>query len=123
MTDRSDRLAWIMRNRSSSRRARPLGDVASSLIRRLERAPARGPARMAQVLGGIVDDEFRRCCRVVRYERGELVLAVSDVGMIFPLRRRWAMELREALPRVLGGRGPARIVFEPGDEGCEIPGA
>lgn len=121
MNDPADRLTWIMRNRGPRRRERAVGDVAAALIRRLQHTPAKAASRMALALGGIVDDEFRRYCRVVRFERGELVLAVSAMEMIFPLRRKWALELRTALPRVLSGRPPTRIVFEPGDDGCEIP--
>ncbi|MFQ5415141.1 MAG: hypothetical protein ACE5E6_11855 [Phycisphaerae bacterium] len=120
----SERLGWLQRNRFRPNRAQRIGSLAAGMLERLE-DPRRGRsgamADIAAALGGLVDETFCRHCRVAGVDRGRVVIHVDRDDLVFPMRVRWLLPLRDGLSRVYRrGDGVWSIRFASGRDGVPI---
>lgn len=116
------RLKWIQANNTRRNRTRLVGGMIERLVKQAAGAGAEEVSRVAAVVADLVDDDFRRCCRLVLGEEGVVVINVDHPALVQPIRQRWLVPLREAL---LGRRTPARvrrIVFAYGEVGVMLGG-
>lgn len=73
------------------------------------------------MLADMVDEEFRRRCRVLVESRGTLVVNVDSPALVYPMRLRWAPALHDLLMGTRRASPIRRIVFEHGTAGLCIP--
>lgn len=116
-----DRLRCVQRNRFRTLRDRSLGQLAGDLAADLRKLEDDSAARIAELLTPIVDDEFRACCRIAKFEQGTLCISVDPPEQVFPMRRKWVYDLRDALRRVMRGPSLTHVAFEPGTAGRRVP--
>ncbi len=98
------RLSWVQSNRKRAEHATPIGELVAKMAASM---PARGDAEeAAAVIADLVDDEFRKHCRVAGQRNGPWVVNVDAPALVYPMRLRWSARLREAL-RQLDAEGPS----------------
>ncbi len=112
-------LEWIQANRTPPTHVRDIGSAAADVARRAE-AKQELPRRVADALGGMVDEEFRAHCRVASVSRGCLTIHVDHEKLVFLIKNRWLLPLKDALPRVCRTVPLTRIVFEYGKDGLRV---
>ena len=66
------------------------------------------------------DEEFRRHCRVRRWQGGVLVLEVDDRAMVPMMRLKWSAKLRREWPSLGLNRALRRVTFEHGRSGAPL---
>jgi len=116
------RLKWIQANRTRRDRTRLVGGMIERLVQQAAGSGAEEVSRVAAIVADLVDDDFRRCCRVVFGEEGVVVINVDHPTLVQLMRQRWLVPLREAL---VGRRTPTRIhriVFAYGEVGVMLGG-
>ena len=74
-------------------------------------------AAAAAVLNPVVDDDFRRFCRVAGAGGGVITIQVSDPGLVAGMRLQWAARLLGAVQEAREFSSIRRIVFEFGAGG------
>ncbi len=115
--DRS--LSWVQSNRRRAERATPVGQLVAKMA---ESMSARGEAEeVAVVMTDLVDDEFRKHCRVAGQRNGPWVVNVDAPALVYPMRLRWSARLREALSQAGGRRLGRELLFAYGSAGVDIP--
>lgn len=114
-------LEWIQENRAKKDRVRTVGDAVEQLVSRVvESRDIAAMRKAAEVLSGLVDNEFRRHCHVAAADNGKLAIHVDNPALVYPMRLRWSIPLRDALSRA-GRLAPgARVVFEQGMAGIAL---
>ena len=73
--------------------------------------------RVAAALATLVDAEFLAHCRVAGLTQGTLTISVDEPGLLWGMRRRWALNIRDGLARLCRPNPVTRIVFVPGCDG------
>lgn len=114
-------LKWIQGNRTRRDRVRTVGGAVTQLVGRVvESRGITAMRKVADVLSDLVDDEFRRHCHVAAADSGNLVIGVDNPALVYAMRLRWSIPLRDALARA-GRLAPgARVVFEQGATGIGL---
>ena len=116
-----ERLRWVQRNRRRTARTVQLGPLVQCLIKQAYVPDRLVPAsHVAELLTGVVDEEFRNHCRIVSIEHQTLVLHVDHPGMVYALRARWRIPILKALGHLRGRAAIQRVVFQVGVEGWQI---
>ena len=91
------------------------------MLETIDTAGVEQTARMAKVLAGVVDHQFREHCRLVGIQRGALIVHVDHPSLVAFMRVQWSRRLCSVL-HGQGGRCTARrVTFRPGCEGVSIP--
>ncbi len=114
-----DALDWIQRNRRRAERTQR----ASALVERLVRHAAQDETlhEAATILAGLVDEEFRRHCRVGGIRSAILLIHVDQASMVNAMQWRWSGQLREALKTARGGIKTLGVRFAFSTTGVRIP--
>ena len=108
---------WVQRNHSATNRVVRAGAVLKDLAERTYTDAFEPAAEAASRLAGLVDEEFRRHCRVAEVRNGQLLIHVDTAELVYLMRERWHNLIREALPSICRGRSVSRLVFEFGSAG------
>ncbi len=119
--DDASQLDWVARNRARTDRRQLAGDVIAKVAERLGWQSEEPAGRVAEILAGVVDEEFRRHCRVGRVVRGVLTLEVDEPACVSMLARQWSSRVLEAVGSRRGRGTIGKVVFEAGSCGREIP--
>lgn len=118
MTDR--RLTWVARNRVRADRTRRAGELIGAAVLEAKRPDGGAMEIVAKALGGRVDEEFRRHCRIAAVRGGLLHIHVDAPSLVSAMRTRWRSVICEAL-RTTGREVTAReVVFGFGREGVLV---
>lgn len=117
--DQRSRIEWIQHNRRRSERVRHISESVGRCVERV--AAATDAARqLAAAAAPVVDEEFRRHCRIAVGQGGTCIVNVDSPSMVYSMRQRWLPTLREVWtqldPRQRGGR----IVFAAGAGGVRV---
>ena len=116
------RLEWTQANRAKRSRTCRVAEPVEQLVRRIAADCDVSAAReCAACLSGVVDEEFRRCCRIGASDGGTIVVAVDRPALVYPMRTQWLSLLQEALAVRSDGFSGRRIVFEHGNAGVRVP--
>ena len=59
-------------------------------------------SHLAARVAGVVDDEFRRHCRVGGLRSGTLKIFVGEASLVWAMRTKWATPLQQALNGMTG---------------------
>jgi len=104
-------LFWVHANRRTVSFVSTIGTSIRSVV---EGACAASQRRgeFEKVVDSVVDDEFRRHCRVVGRRGSGLVIHVDKPALVYAMRLRWSVALRDACRRVNGSARVNGIVFE-----------
>jgi len=114
-------MEWVAKNRSRKSGAARAAEAVEKIVSAVEQN-GMGPAMaVAQVLAPIVDDEFRRHCRIVRGAGGRLSVQVDALPLVDVMRRKWSDPIREGLKEVDRRMCGGPLVFELGQSGVAIP--
>ena len=114
------RLEWVQRNRARHffDRARPASTLVLELARALGEQQGAVCGEVGERLSRVVDDEFRRHCRLQVRTAGVLEVMVAEPNMLAMLKRKW----RDRILRALSShKGVTRLVFTLGDSGMTVP--
>lgn len=111
------RLSWIQRNRTRRTNVRAASDAVSSLAKLLTQPGGVQASRKAARLVGVVDEEFRKYCRIEVDAQGTAVVNVKHADLVFPMRTKWQGLLEMQFDRARR----ARVTFRYGDGGAEVP--
>ena len=111
-----ERLKWVHSNRS---KPDPTGRLGSSMRKFCaDLGPrARVVDRIVAAVGRLVDAEFLCHCRLAGLARGTLTISVDQPGMVWSMRRRWALNIRDGLARLCRPNPVTQIVFISACEG------
>ena len=114
-----DRLKWVQRNRTRRNSVQQAGTL---LARLAERVAVDGvSSEIAAALASVVDEEFRRHCRIGGVRSGTLMVSVDEASLAYAMRMQWLAPLSKALS-ASAGIGPIdRIAFEFGHAGVRVP--
>ena len=116
-----ERLQCVQRNRQRTARSVRLGPLVQRLIKQAYAPELLAPtSHTADLLAGVVDEEFRNHCRIASVAHQTLVLHVDKQGMVFALRARWTTPIEKALDHLRGRAAIRRVVFQIGVEGWRI---
>lgn len=116
---RRTQLEWVQRNRAPRSRAVAAGQAVTDFAKHLW-ATDIGPAEAAaDALSELVDETFRRHCRVAAFNRNVLTVHVEQAALVDVMRRNWSTKIRRELPALLS-RGISRVVFQHGSAGAII---
>ena len=113
-------LVWITRNRKKPDRARSAGSLVSNLADGLAMGEGAAFKSAAAAIASLVDEEFRRHCRIAGAGGGLLVIHVDEAGLVGPMRLRWSTVLLDAFAREKSVRGMRRVYFEWGRSGAPV---
>ncbi|MCH7838924.1 MAG: DUF721 domain-containing protein [Planctomycetes bacterium] len=114
-------LEWVQRNRTRRNRTLDAQTVVQRLLDTVNTAGVEQTARMAKVLAGVVDHQFREHCRLAGIQGGALIVHVDHPSLVAFMRVQWSRRLCSVL-QGQGGRCTARkVTFRPGQEGVPIP--
>ncbi len=119
--DDTSQLDWVARNRARTDRRQLAGDVVAKIVDRLGRQSEEPAGRVAEILAGVVDEEFRRHCRVGRVVAGTLAIQVDEPACVSVFTRRWSLCVLEAVRSCRGCGSIRQVVFEVGSYGRRIP--
>lgn len=116
-TDRQ--LAWVYRNgqlrRSGQRIGRLLPDVMAGSVEKSRRR-----VDVARALAEVVDEQFRRQCRVASLQGGVLTINVDSSQAAYAMHREWLMRLSEFFTRSRVA-GHVRVIrFRVGTDGIPV---
>lgn len=112
-------MEWVQRNRTPRNRSMPAGAAVADFARKLWTQDI-GPAEAAaDALTDLVDEEFRRHCRVAALAKNVLTIQVHPAAMVEVMRRKWSTRIKRELPAMLS-RGINRVAFQHGSAGAVI---
>lgn len=118
----NDRLRHIQTNRGRPDRTVKAGAAMARLVQQVAEDGEWTAARdVAAALAGIVDEEFRRHCRLGLASGTALAVRVDKPALVFPMRVRWASCLENALTGRRSGTRLRQVVFEHGTAGASVP--
>lgn len=113
-------LARIQENRAQRVRVVSAGVLIKRLAERI-RDRSFGPAsEVASIVAELVDDEFRRHCRVAAVRAGRVDFSVDRGNLVWPMRVRWAEKLTAELATRHASRSIRGITFRFGRGGVEV---
>ena len=114
------RLMWTHRNRLRRDRCRSAGAVVAGFAQSLAASDGNRLRAIAEALGRVVDDEFRRSCRVGGLKGATLWIHVNPSAPVSWFRMRW----QGALPGLLKEVWPVSriecVVFRASNDGQSI---
>ncbi len=116
----NDPLMWVARNRVRTERVRSAGALVTHLADGLVPGEIASVKAAAAMVAPLVDDEFRRHCRVASIGGGALVVHVDEPGLVGAMRLRWSGPLQAALAGSKSRRGVRRVFFEWGRAGADV---
>ena len=119
--DDTSQLDWVARNRARPDRRELAGEVVAKIVDRLGRQSEEPTGRVAEILAGVVDEEFRRHCRVGRIVAGTLAIQVDEPARVSVFTRLWSLRVLEAVRSRRGCGSIRQVVFEVGSYGRSIP--
>jgi len=114
------RLRWIMRNRARRETEERAGTLVRHLIEEVWTKDGQPALQVAGVIGRVVDDTFRKHCRVGSLQGGSLGIYVDEPSLVSAMRRRWSSRLVQVMAAQGGCPSANRIVFEYGMYGTTI---
>ena len=116
-----ERLLWVQKNRWRAAQTAQLGSLVQRWMKRACAPERLAPvAHAAELLAGLVDEEFRNHCRIAGMEHGALIVHVDHPGMVYALRGRWRIPILEALGTMRGQAAVQGVVFRFGCDGWRI---
>src|SRR3972149_8638772 len=117
---RDRRLEWVKTNRAPRDTAPRVGTCITGLVDRALKQDGAERSRLAAILAGEVDEEFRRHCRLGEVRGEVLIIQVDEPGLVSAMRLGWGSRvlsiLRERGPR----QGVRRVSFEFGRSGASL---
>jgi len=114
-------LEWIVKNRAKRSRLSRASSAIDEVVTTIGQRGLEPALAVAGALGAIVDDEFRRHCRVAGAAGGRVTIHVDTASLVSLMRMKWLEAIRAGLCVVDRRLGGGAIVFEPGRSGVEIP--
>ena len=117
--DRKHQLQWVQRNRRRKGRVLHAGTMIQGIARQTKAEDE--PVRVARAVADVVDDEFRRHCRVAGVRSVTVVVHVDHPSLVYSMQQQWLSPLSRALQGTDVGRRISRIVFESGHDGVRVP--
>jgi hypothetical protein len=118
--EQGGRLKWVMVNRPPRKLPPQIGPMIAGLVEGVLMAGTEERAQLASILGGCVDEEFRRHCRLGEVRGGTAVIQVAEPGLVSTLRVRWASRLESALRGQPAPHAVRRVAFEFGRNGAPL---
>jgi hypothetical protein len=100
-------------------RTRGAGGFIADLARQLESGHGELSA-VVEAIAPVLDDEFRRHCRVGAIGNGVIAIHVDSPGLIAPMRMRWAGVVLKAVQTQREFSKTRRITFEFGSGGASF---
>lgn len=102
-------LERIRSNRCWASRLEPIGEVT----RRVAAQTATGNHidRIRDALDAITDDEFRAHCRLDSVTGGQVLVMVDDADLVYHMRVKWHLPIKEHLEQNLPRMTVRRVVF------------
>lgn len=107
-----EQLQWIQRNRAKHTRMRSIADAVNRLVESVAAGARELSAAAASAIEAVVDDEFRKHCRVLRSQGGGLIVVVDDPANVYLMRMKWWGPLSEAMMRAGHRATDERIRFQ-----------
>ena len=115
-----EQLIKIQQNRGQRSRVVSVGTRVQLLAQRI-RDRSFGPAsEVASILASVVDDEFRRHCRVAVVQAGRVEFSVDRGDLVWAMRMRWAERLAEGLAARRSSGAIKGVTFRFGRGGIEL---
>ena len=108
----NQRLQWVIANRTPRGTIPPIGAMISGLVENGLRRDGEQRAKLASILAGCVDHDFRRHCRMGDLHDGMLVMEVDEPGLISILRGRWVSKIEAALHKRGAKTGVRSVLFK-----------
>ena len=121
--DERRQLEWIAKNRTKRSRVSPAISAIQKIVTTVEQQGLEPAQAAAQALSPIVDDQFRRHCRIAGAINGRVTIHVDAAPLVSVMRMKWSGAIRERLRVVDRRLGDGAILFEPGQSGVGIPPA
>lgn len=122
--DGQRRLVWAAENASKRRRGAGSTMHAGSLVVELSGVVhdrwLKPASLAAAALAPLVDDRFRRHCRIAAATEGRVVINVDAASLVSEMRRRWLAVVREGMKSVDHRLATGAVVFEYGRSGVEV---
>lgn len=113
------RLDWVRRNRARTDRVQTIGAPVRQILSGVEASGFAASRESVDLLSEIVDDEFRRHCRVAVMGR-RLLVNVDQESLVYPMRMRWHVPLNEVFGRQRRRSGIRDIIFDYGKRGIRL---
>lgn len=113
-------LEWVQSNRARINRAHKVGAPIRQILTEIEVSGFAASRELADMLSSIVDDEFRQHCRITVAGR-RLRVQVDRESLVYPMRMRWHVPLRDVIAGQRRRSGMKEIVFEFGCRGVRLP--
>lgn len=117
-------MEWVSRNgarrRHGADRTARAGDAVVALADTAQKHWLHPARAAASALAPLVDERFRRHCRVVRAVDGRVVIQVDEPALVAEMRRRWLGVVRKGMEAVDRRLSTGIIVFEVGRSGVEV---
>ena len=113
-------LAWVTRNRARESRVVSIGSLVNQLTLTIGEADPGFAADLAPSIAGLVDDEFRVHCRLAGTNQGTLLVSVDRASLVYPMRQRWLLVLRDAIARSARWPRLKQVRFEYGSVGIRV---
>ncbi len=113
-------LDWIQRNRRRSPRARSVAGLMARLVDGLDDKTWAGVRDTANLLSALVDDDFRKHCRLTPGTGGRLTVSVDHAGLVYAMRAKWLPLLTRELMTGHRGGGARSITFTYGQDGVSV---
>jgi hypothetical protein len=117
--DRKHQLQWVQRNRHREGRVLRAGTMIQGIARQMKAEDE--AVRVAGAVAELVDDEFRRHCRIAAVRSATVVVHVDHPSLVYSMQQQWLSPLSRALQGTDVGRRIRRIVFETGQDGVRVP--
>ncbi len=117
------KLQWVQQNRGprKPRELRASEHLAHLTALVEKKASESGAVEVVELLADVVDDEFRRYCRVVSCKGGRLVIAVAQPSLRFAMRAKWSSILSHVLGKSRQFRAITCVDFQLGKVGVCVP--
>lgn len=116
-----NQLEWVQRNRTRRSRTKQAGEEISRFADDVQRREVEPAMSAAAAVAPIVDEEFRRHCRVGGTAGGVVTIYVVPAQMISVMQRKWYEPLRGAMAARGGPWRGATIRFASGQDGVAVP--
>jgi hypothetical protein len=117
-------LAWVGQNglkrRRGSVRTTHAGSAVVALSGVLHDRWLVPASAAAEALAPLVDESFRKHCRVAAAAEGRVVITVDAASLVSEMRRRWLSVVREGMKIVDRRLATGTVVFEYGRSGVEV---
>jgi hypothetical protein len=118
-----ERLRRVQTQRATRPAATPIGDALRELAKRTPLRRAASHARVAGLLGDLVDEEFRRHAWVGSVQSGVLYVNVDEPGRRWMYRMKWRDPLLRAIHRDLPELNLVDVRFRLSPPGDSVDGA